>query len=195
MHFGVLHLSPDLGTDNINLLSRVSQLASEECIGKSFEALGDLQVIPGTNFFLFMTVLVSRRSYTCPGESYQMLVCRPGPHWPNETFSLDIFEASILHPAFKKWARARLHLGSSRRVEEHVVELERGGIRLQRVIRGRPCEIKIDTFDPSAGSGVTGCWLVSMIVAERVSRDAYSMHCLRRRGQSLIALPMNLQCI
>jgi len=61
MHFGVLHLSPDLGTDNINLLSRVSQLASEECIGKSFEALGDLQVIPGTNFFLFMTVLVSRR--------------------------------------------------------------------------------------------------------------------------------------
>lgn len=58
MHIRVLHFSPDVGTDNIDLLLRVSKLASEECIGESFKTLADLQVIPGANLFLFTVDLV-----------------------------------------------------------------------------------------------------------------------------------------
>lgn len=139
MQFPVLYLSPDLGTNNIDLPLRVSKVASKECIGESFETLGDLQVIPGANFLLFTVSLVSSRNHTCTGEPYQMFVSRPGSHWQYELLSFDIFKASILHPSFKKRAGARLNLGSSRRVEEHLVENGSGGIRLQRAVRRRPC--------------------------------------------------------
>ncbi len=147
MHIRVLHFSPDVGTDDIDLLLRVSKLASEECIGEGFETLADLQVIPGADFFLFTVDVVSRRSYTGPGEAYQMFISRPGPHGPNESFSFDIFEADFLHPAFKKRAGTWLHVGSSGGVDEYVVEFKRGGLWLQRAVRGCPCEIEIYTFD------------------------------------------------
>lgn len=67
MQFRVLHLSSDLGTDNIDLLLRIPKVASKECIGESFETLGDLQVVPGANFFLFTARLVSRHNHTSPG--------------------------------------------------------------------------------------------------------------------------------
>lgn len=63
MHSRVLHLIPDLGTDSVDLLLRVSQLASEEGVGKSFKALGNLQIIPCANFFLIMRGHVSCWNY------------------------------------------------------------------------------------------------------------------------------------
>ncbi len=95
-----------------------------------------------------------------------MFVGRPGSNWPYEFSSFDIFEASILHPAFKKRAGARLHLGSSRRLEEHLVEDESGGIWLQRAVRRRPCQIKIDALNPSAGFGISECNVVSAVIAD-----------------------------
>ena len=52
MHLGVLHLLPDLGADDIDLLLRVAQHAREERIGEGFEALHDLEVVPGADFLL-----------------------------------------------------------------------------------------------------------------------------------------------
>lgn len=109
---------------------------------------------------------MSRRSHTGPGEAYQMLVSRPGPHGPNESLSFDIFEADFLHPTFKKRAGAWLHVGSSGCVDEYVVEFKRGGLRLQRAVRGCPCEIEIDTFNQSARYYVTKCPSVLTIIAD-----------------------------
>ena len=95
-----------------------------------------------------------------------MFISRPGSHGPNESFGFDIFEAGILHPAFKKRAGTWLHVGSSGGVDEYVVEFKRGGLWLQRAVRGCPCEIEVDTFDQSARYNVTECPSVLMIIAD-----------------------------
>ena len=52
MHARILHLLPDLVTNDINLLLRVLEHAREERVGEGLETLHDLQVIPGADFFL-----------------------------------------------------------------------------------------------------------------------------------------------
>ena len=52
VHLRVLHLLPNLGTDHIDLLLRVAQLAREKSIGEGFEAFHDLEVIPGADLLL-----------------------------------------------------------------------------------------------------------------------------------------------
>ena len=52
MHPRILHLLPDLVANDINLLARVLEHAREEGVGEGLEALHDLQVVPGADFFL-----------------------------------------------------------------------------------------------------------------------------------------------
>lgn len=53
VHFRISHLLPDLGADDIDFFLRVPQCAREQCVGESFEAFFDLEVVPGANLFLF----------------------------------------------------------------------------------------------------------------------------------------------
>ena len=52
MHAGILHLLPDLVANDVDFLLRVLEHAREEGVGEGLEALHDLQVIPGADFFL-----------------------------------------------------------------------------------------------------------------------------------------------
>ena len=52
MHPWILHLLPDLVTDDVDFLLLVAEHAGEEGVGEGFEALHDLQVVPGADFFL-----------------------------------------------------------------------------------------------------------------------------------------------
>lgn len=52
MHARILHLLPDLVANDVNLLARVLEHAREERVGEGLEALHDLQVVPGADFFL-----------------------------------------------------------------------------------------------------------------------------------------------
>ena len=61
MHPRILHLLPDLRTDNINLLLRVAQNAREESVGERFEAFRDLEVVPGAHFFLRYPISTKQR--------------------------------------------------------------------------------------------------------------------------------------
>ena len=52
MHPRILHLLSDLVANDVNLLARVLEHAGEEGVGEGLEALHDLQVVPGADFFL-----------------------------------------------------------------------------------------------------------------------------------------------
>ncbi len=52
MHLWVFHLCSNFGAEHIDLLSRIAQLTREECVPECFETFLNLQVIPGTDFFL-----------------------------------------------------------------------------------------------------------------------------------------------
>ena len=52
MHLRIFQLCSNFGAEHIDLLSRIAQLAREECVPESFETFLKLQVIPGPYFFL-----------------------------------------------------------------------------------------------------------------------------------------------
>lgn len=52
MHVRIFHLSPDLRTNDIDLLLRVVQKTREKSVKESFETFRDLEVVPGADFLL-----------------------------------------------------------------------------------------------------------------------------------------------
>ena len=52
MHVRIFHFSPNLRTNDIDLLLRVVQKTCEKGVKGSFETFRDLEVVPGADFFL-----------------------------------------------------------------------------------------------------------------------------------------------
>ena len=61
MHARILHLLPNLVAHDINLLARVLEHAAEEGVSEGLEALHDLQVVPGADFFLRTLISIGTR--------------------------------------------------------------------------------------------------------------------------------------
>lgn len=65
MQLRVLYLLPDVGADDLDLGLGVPEATGEEGVGESFEALHDLEIIPGADFFLLFFAMPG--STTMPG--------------------------------------------------------------------------------------------------------------------------------
>lgn len=55
VHLWIFHLLADVGADDVNFLLGISQLAGEQGVGEGFETFHDLEVVPRSDFFLFLT--------------------------------------------------------------------------------------------------------------------------------------------
>ena len=115
MHIRILHFLPNLGTNDIDLLLRVTQHAGEERIGEGFEALHYLEVVPGADVLLqFMYGRISTYVRSCGEENspngenlilmrtYQMLISGPHSHGPNALLDRDVRETGVFEPAFEE---------------------------------------------------------------------------------------------
>ena len=139
MHPRILHLLPDLVAHDVDLLARVPEHAGEEGVGEGLEALHDLQVVPGADFFLaknkrktrdpvskypnlFADCIILRNVLLC-SHTYQMFVRRPCPHRPHVLLRPDVREPGLLHQRFEQGSRARFQAALSRRHEEDLVEV------------------------------------------------------------------------
>ena len=76
MQLRILQLSPDLSTKHVHLLLRITQLTRKQRVPESLEAFLDLQVVPGSDFFLcFFTAASALVTGKYPNKTNRGVMC------------------------------------------------------------------------------------------------------------------------